>query len=534
MSNENTAKTSHSLPFIIFLIATALMCGALVMVIEVLGSRVIGPFFGASLFVWTSLITVTLVALALGYTAGGVLSDRYESPVGLYMIIFLAGLAVHLIPFLKKPVFEITLPLGLRVGALSASALLFGLPLFFLGCVSPYIIKIAAREMRNIGRTVGLFYAVSTFGSFIGTVCTGFILIAYFPVNRIFAFVGWGLIVLAAIFFVFFRKRIFALLVLAIPFLLPGAATVRSMTLADGMTVTNIHDSDTFYGNIKVLDTRYRFPEFQVRDMLVDGAVQGGIDLNNGMPVHDYYYYLQYIPYSLNPGGKSCLVMGLGAGIIPLWYEKRGIRTDVVDISPQIFTVAEKYFGFHASGETVAEDARFFLNRSQKKYDYIILDVFNGDVLPEHVLSLESFEMISRHLNDNGILGMNVVGSVKNDTFLTASMIKTLHQVFTTVQIYPTFDPDNPYSQNSGIGNLEVFAYNFPPVTLNRTQLQSLPFHPLAASARNTIGVLFSFPPETPGMVLTDNYNPIDSLELGIKEEVRRRLLAGANIEMLL
>ena len=149
MSHENTAKKYHSPAFIIFLIATALMCGALVMVIEVLGSRVIGPFFGASLFVWTSLITVTLVALALGYTAGGVLSDRYDSPVGLYMIIFFAGLAVHLIPFLKKPVFEITLPLGLRVGALSASALLFGLPLFFLGCVSPYIIKIAAREMRK-------------------------------------------------------------------------------------------------------------------------------------------------------------------------------------------------------------------------------------------------------------------------------------------------------------------------------------------------------------------------------------------------
>jgi hypothetical protein len=131
---------------------------------------------------------------------------------------------------------------------------------------------------------------------------------------------------------------------------------------------------------------------------------------------------------------------------------------------------------------------------------------------------------------------MNVVGSVKKDTFLTASIIKTLHEVFTTVQIFPTFDPDNPYSQsqNAGIGNLEVFAYNFPPVTLNRIQLQSLPFHPLAASARNTIGILFSFPPETPGMVLTDNYNPIDSLELGIKEEVRRRLLAGANIEMLL
>ena len=182
----------------------------------------------------------------------------------------------------------------------------------------------------------------------------------------------------------------------------------------------------------------------------------------------------------------------------------------------------------------MAADARYFLNRSQKKYDYIILDVFNGDVLPEHVLSLESFEIISRHLNDGGILGINVVGSLKTDTFLTASIIKTLREVFTTVQIYPTFDPNNPYSQNAGIGNLEVFAYNFPPVSLKWQQLQRFPFHPLAVSARNTIGTLFSFPPETPGMVLTDNYNPIDVRELSIKEEVRKRLLSGETIEMLL
>ena len=66
--------------FIYYLVLTAIICGALVMVIEILGSRVIGPFFGASLFVWTSLITVTLIALAIGYAAGGVFSDKKGSP----------------------------------------------------------------------------------------------------------------------------------------------------------------------------------------------------------------------------------------------------------------------------------------------------------------------------------------------------------------------------------------------------------------------------------------------------------------------
>src|SRR5512138_3370729 len=92
---EHTAEPSSGTPlsraFLVYLIITAVVCGALVMVIEVLGSRVIGPFFGASLFVWTSLITVTLVALAAGYAAGGILADRRGSPARLYALIIAAG-----------------------------------------------------------------------------------------------------------------------------------------------------------------------------------------------------------------------------------------------------------------------------------------------------------------------------------------------------------------------------------------------------------------------------------------------------------
>ena len=110
----------HSRPFLLYLILTSLLCGSLVMVIEVLGSRVIGPFFGASLFVWTALITVTLVALAAGYSVGGVFADRQRSPNRLYTIILVAGILVLLIPLLKLPVLKLTMPLGVRGGALAA------------------------------------------------------------------------------------------------------------------------------------------------------------------------------------------------------------------------------------------------------------------------------------------------------------------------------------------------------------------------------------------------------------------------------
>jgi len=82
---------------------------------------------------------------------------------------------------------------------------------------------------------------------------------------------------------------------------------------------------------------------------------------------------------------------------------------------------------------------------------------------------------------------MNIVEVSSMNTFLMSSIIKTLREVFTTVEMFPTFDPYTPYSQHRGIGNVEVFAYNFPSVSLDRQKLQSFPFHPKAAYARYTI-----------------------------------------------
>lgn len=527
MTDEGSGRTSHSVSFIIFLVITSLVCGALVMAVEVLGSRIIGPFFGASLFVWTSLITVTLVGLAAGYAAGGVLSDRRESPDYLYGIIFLAGIAVLLVPVLKRPVIELTISMGLRLGALTASALLFGPALLLLGCISPYIIKIAAREISTIGRTVGLFYAVSTAGSFIGTVCTGFILIAWFGVNQIFLFIGTSLVVLAILYFLAFRKKPAAVLLLALPLLLPTVREVRAKVLGNGTTVTRLYDADTFYGGIKVLE--YSYGANRMRDLLLDGIVQGGMDLATGMSMYQYAYYLQYIPYSLNPRGKDCLVIGLGMGAVPMWYEKMGITTDVVDISPDIFMVAEKYFGFRNRGGRFVEDARYFLNRTEKKYDYVILDVFNGENTPGHVLSREALQLVARHMKPGGILGINLIGSLKKDARVTASVVKTLQQVFATVQICPCGNPET----SDGVANVELFAYNFPAVPLDREKLQRFPYHPKLASVREEIGTLFDLPPDAPGGVLTDNYNPIDSWDLHYKEAVRKRALTWTDRDML-
>ncbi|MBN98693.1 MAG: hypothetical protein CME16_05515 [Gemmatimonadetes bacterium] len=524
-SEKQSQKLSSIYPF--FLVLTAFCCGSLIMVIEVLGSRVIGPFFGVSLFVWTSLIAVAMISLAGGYAAGGLFADRHADARFLYGIIFLAGVAVLPIPFLKIPVLKVCVDLGLRTGAFVSALVLFGPSLFLLGCVSPFLIKIAAREVSSIGRTVGMFYAVSTIGSVCGTVLTGFVLIAHMGVSRIFLLVGCLLILLAALYFVFFRRALWAasaVFLLAV-FWVHDEANAAMRTLPNGALIELLAHEDSYYGNVKVV--QYSFGKKRNRELIIDGLVQGGIDVATGLSYYPYNYYLQHLPLHINPKGSRCLVIGLGAGIIPRWYEARGIVTDAVDIDPAVVRMARDYFDFSTSGTVFVQDARFFLTKNKTKYDYIILDVFNGDTTPSHVISLEAFELIGRNLTDNGVLGINLVTTLKGRNLIGASIVKTLRQVFDQVDLIPLFDPDR-----EGSGNVAVLAYFGDKVAFSPDLFAGEAIHPFArkriASFRQ-----FAFESGVPAMVLRDDYNPMDSYDLELKEANRRDILQTTDWEIL-
>ncbi len=513
--------------FFAFLLLTAVLCGGLVMVIEVLGSRVIGPFFGVSLFVWTSLISVTLIALAFGYAIGGWLADRRDRPGWLYAIIALAGLATLLVPVLRGAVLELTVPLGLRAGSFAATLLLFGPALGLLGMVSPYLVKLARRESADLGFTVGGFYALSTLGSVAGTVLTGFVLIALLGVDRIFQLTGTLLLLLAASYFVLFARRpaAVALLLLAVPGWFGSHALVDRM-MANGTRVTELETRDSHYGRVQVLD--YTGVSVRSRELSIDGLIQGGIDLNSGLTIYEYPYFLQFVPTALQPAGKRALVIGLGAGMVPGWYVQRGVTVDVVDIDPDVVDMARHYFGFRTNGVIHVEDARTYLARPGVPYDYILLDVFSGDVTPGHLLSREAVALLAGRLAEGGVLAMNLIGSIGRDNYMTASVVETFRTAFDTVEVVPTFDP----ARNNGEGNLIVTAYQGPRREVTPRVLSTV--HPMAAEAvsRNLVRRV-TFPPETPAMVLTDNYNPIDVFDAPLRERVRRSILANTEPELL-
>jgi len=526
-SSQNSAA-AQSAAFMGYLLLTAMVSGAMVMVIEVLGSRVIGPFFGVSLFVWTSLISVAMMALALGYALGGILSDRHNSADWLYLIIFVAGVLVYVIPWFKADVITLSIPLGLRGGSFVSSLILFGPSLFLLGCVSPFLVKIATAGMRNLGRTVGGFYAVSTLGSVVGTVLTGFVLIAWLGVDRIFTLVGTILMGLAFFYFIVFRRRyVYTAAMLSLFFLpSPPGHSNATVVLSNGTRMALIDSRDSNYGSLKVVD--YIGDRFQVRELMIDGLIQGGIDRSTGASTYEYAYYLQFLPFSIHPTGTDALIIGLGAGVMPMWYERKGIVTDVVDIDPVVVEMARKYFGFRLQGDLYVGDARYFLGTSRKSYDYLILDVFNGDTTPAHLLIIEALKLMAARLMPMGVLGINLAGSLEIKPFMTASIILTLRQVFSQVEVYPVFDRDKSF------GNLAVIAYQGEVRRKALNTIKNEQVHPLAESTVNA-NLLRRVEPSTleQPIVLTDDYNPVDFFDTWFREQVRREIMQADYQQLL-
>lgn len=175
------------------------ICGAIVMSFEILGSRVLAPNFGSSVFVWGSLISVFLAGLSAGYYSGGRLADIKPSSRQLSLILIIPGLLLLTFPLYSVPVSDwiFMKDLGVRMSPLIASSVLFLVPSVFLGIVSPYTAKLMICSMHTSGKTIGTLYALSTFGSIIGTLITSFYLITLAGVNALIMGQGGLLVALA-------------------------------------------------------------------------------------------------------------------------------------------------------------------------------------------------------------------------------------------------------------------------------------------------------------------------------------------------
>ena len=171
----------------------AFVSGFCIMTIEMLGARILSPYFGGSLSVWGSIITIFMLALALGYLLGGRLSTR--TPSGLTYALFFIGAALFSLPIIlfadsvMRPIMvNIEDP---RYGSLLASIFLFFIPTSILGMISPYSVRLMVDREEHSGHMAGLLYFISTLGSALGTLGTSFYFVLWYEVNQIL----WGAVV---------------------------------------------------------------------------------------------------------------------------------------------------------------------------------------------------------------------------------------------------------------------------------------------------------------------------------------------------
>src|SRR5262245_11277972 len=164
-----------------YLYCTAGITGAVIMIVEILGAKMLAPYVGTSHFVWTAQIAVTLVALAAGYYAGGRLVDRSQRLDPLYAAVLISGIYLCFTVSVVRPVAYWCLDFKLALGSLLASVFLFFIPLSLLAMVGPFFVRVLTSSVHGVGGNVGRLTALSTLGSFGGTILIGYVLIPLLP-----------------------------------------------------------------------------------------------------------------------------------------------------------------------------------------------------------------------------------------------------------------------------------------------------------------------------------------------------------------
>ncbi|NWF72267.1 MAG: fused MFS/spermidine synthase [Nitrospirae bacterium] len=495
---------------------TVTMTGAAVMILELLGTRIIGPFYGVSLYVWSSLIAVTLIALAVGYFLGGYLADRYPV-VRLAHVILASALTTVDIPFLHGPILRATDSLGLRAGAFTSALLLFALPLTALAMVGPYVIKRATRDLSGVGTIAGSVYAISTVGSVAGTLLLGFFLLPLFGTRTIIFSLSLLLTGLAVVIAWYDRpagvphRPFWSVLVFSL-FIGGGAVSgfAATSTSVKGFKVQS--EAESLYGWVRVVDDESR----GYRLMLSDASVISAVDLKQGTSVLGYQQVLGLLPL-LRPHASKALLIGLGGGHVARDLKSKSIVTDTIEIDPAVAEAARQFFHFGPTGQFLVGDARYEIKRLTSHYDFIIHDCFTGGSEPTHLLSQEMLSELRALLNDRGILALNYVGFTTGEgSDAVRAIHHTLRSLFPQVRVFTTSKDE--FTDFVFLASEETVQLD--PARQDHRIRWLLDHEPRIVSDDS--------------FIITDDYNPLESLQVRKAETYRKHFLERIAFELLL
>lgn len=420
--------------------------GGCVMATELLGAKMLAPYFGSSLNVWASVLAITLGGLAAGYFLGGMLSFKSKNPLTLFYVLLGAAAFTILMPFSSKFILWAIGMNSLDPAVIVSSICILFPPVFMMGMVSPLIIRAVTIDVDQSGKAAGAIYAISTVGGIIATFAFGFYVIPEFGLTTpcIVSGIVLGIIPL---FVIVRQKQIFKA---ACFFLFCAWAISASSFKVQSDKIKIVYSEEGLLGQIMVLDYPHYTTDAKIdgysRWLFVNRISQTMYDslADENKQEEKYFTYVYRISDFADsmPKGSKALLLGLGGGSVAKRLIEKGFEVDVCELDKRIAEVAKKYFYLPDEVNIVVDDARHYVKTCNKKYDLIIFDTFKGEDPPNHVFTVESLEETKRLMNPNAHIFVNSLG------YIDGSIGKSMRSIYKTflssgfdVQVLPT-DPD--------------------------------------------------------------------------------------------
>ncbi|MBR3613732.1 MAG: fused MFS/spermidine synthase [Clostridia bacterium] len=483
---------------------------AVCMILELVASRILSPYFGSSNLVWTSVIGIILASGSIGNYLGGIVADKPEVNKKFKLILLISGILIFIIPFIQTPVIEAVSILfkDIRIGAIISTVFLFFLPSVFLGFLVPMVQKLKITNLENSGEVSGKVYALATLGGIFGTFIGGFWLVPSFGSIEILFFMVVAILVLIPLVDFKIEKKELLFIIISLIILISAMYIYSNKNTEKGEKVlagkVNEYVSyDTEYSRILVFN-RYDQNNDLVRSFTMDSGHESAtyVDESRWNELVFEYTKMYDLMFKSSKEIKDTLLIG-GAGYsYPKHYISKYLdkSMDVVEIDPMVTEIAKKYFYLdklideYKTEENnrlklITEDGRTYLNNNTKKYDAILNDAFSDTTPAATLTTLEAVKNIKKSLNENGLYLTNIISSLEgeNSKFMKAE-VKTLKEVFLNVYVIPCITKDDlELPQNNMViatdGILEI----------DKTKLYNL-----------EIG--------EEDIILTDNYCPIDTL----------------------
>jgi MFS family permease len=411
--------------------------------VEFVASRMLQAVYGTSNIVWANVIGLVLFFLTIGYFIGGRLADRNPSPRLFYTLVSAAGFSSILFLLLTSVLLRgaASALAAVNVGAVLSSLLgvvfALALPITLLGCLSPFAIRLAVRDVSEAGRISGRIYAVSTWGSLLGTYLPVLVVIPLAG-SRAAALIFGALLLLVGLGGLWRSGRRAGVV-----------AALLSLLLLPAVWAWGRGPVKSYAGQIFETESAYNYVQ------VVRQEDCNYLLLNEGQAYHSYYCdggrvprisvwtIMLAAPYFNDPGAVSAAeppvqrmaVVGLAAGTIPKQFTGvfGPIAIDGIEIDPAVVAAGRDYFAMNEPNlNVIVGDGRYELNRLQGPYDLVTVDAYKVPYIPWHLTTRQFFEEVRDRLDEDGVVAVNV-GRAPRDRRLVEAMTATMATVFPSV-----------------------------------------------------------------------------------------------------